>query len=154
MGRFLILYTSSTGNTEIMTKVMETYLQERKHEVVMKHFEYDRIDVEELLGYDVILVGTYTWDDGEIPYEVEDFYDELDDIDLSGVHCGVFGSGDTFYDEFCGAVDLMAERLMERGAVVMRERLKVDLEPDREDVKRCERFVANGCQVVKPSDAS
>ena len=34
-----------------------------------------------------------------------DFYEDLADLNLNGKIYGVVGSGDTFYDEFCKAVD-------------------------------------------------
>ena len=52
---------------------------------------------EDLLEYEGILIGTHTWDDGEIPDEFMVFYEELDQFDLSGKKAGVFGSGDSFY---------------------------------------------------------
>lgn len=140
MGQILMLYASTTGNTELMAEAIVAYLEDKKYEVVTKTFDFDPIDVEELLEYNAVLVGTHTWDDGELPYEVEDFYEELEEVDLTGKVCGVFGSADSFYDTYGGAVDLMGERLKKMGANMVPHRLKVDLEPNREDIVRCEKF--------------
>ncbi len=96
--------------------------------------------MEELAAYDGVLVGTYSWDDGELPYEAEDFYDELDDVDITGMVAGVFGSGDSFYDTFGGAANSMGDRFVEKQVKLVSERLIVDLEPDEDDRKRCEAF--------------
>jgi flavodoxin len=40
-------------------------------------------------------------------------------IDLSGKSAAAFGCGDSEYMYFCGAVDLLEERLEERGAKVL-----------------------------------
>ena len=40
-----------------------------------------------------------------LPDEIVDFYEDLASLDLTGKIYGVVGSGDTFYDEFCKAVD-------------------------------------------------
>lgn len=148
MSKILMLYASATGNTELMAEAIVAYLEDRNNEVVTKTFDFDSIDVEELFIYDAILVGTHTWDDGELPYEVEDFYEELDDVDITGKVFGVFGSADSFYDTYGGAVDLMADRLQNLGAKVVPQRLKVDLEPDREDVRRCEAFAEVVCELM------
>ncbi|MDY0393271.1 flavodoxin [Virgibacillus halophilus] len=140
MSKILTVYASSTGNTELMAEAMVAYLESKQHEVEVKTFDFDAIDVENLPDYDAILVGTHSWDDGELPYEVEDFYEELDDVDLNGKLFGVFGSADSFYETFGGAIDLMYDRLKNLGAVLVPERLKVDLEPDKEDIARCEDF--------------
>ncbi|MYL57371.1 flavodoxin [Virgibacillus halodenitrificans] len=140
MGNILILYASSTGNTELMADAIEKYLRKIDYQVINKTFDYDPIDVHDLLKYDGLLIGTYTWDDGELPYEVEDFFEELEGVDLTGKSVGVFGSGDSFYDTFGGAIDLLADRLQKCGADLLDERLKVDLTPKSEDIKRCELF--------------
>lgn len=140
MSRFLLLYASSTGNTELMAEAMKDYLQNHGHDVVVKTFDFDQIETEELLDYDAVFIGTYTWDDGDLPFEVEDFYDELDDVDLSGKLFGVFGSADSFYDTYGGAIDLMYERLERRGATLLSEKLKVDLTPNKKDIIQCEEF--------------
>ena len=147
MGKIFMLYASATGNTELMAEAMVAYFEAQNNEVVTKTFDFDPIDVEELLDYDAILVGTHTWDDGELPYEVEDFYEELDDVDITGKVFGVFGSADSFYDTYGGAVDLLGDRLGNLGAIVL-QRLKVDLEPDREDIRRCEAFAEVICEMV------
>ncbi|UJL46704.1 flavodoxin domain-containing protein [Virgibacillus sp. NKC19-16] len=140
MAKLLMLYASGTGNTELMAEAMVAYLENKNHAVVTKTFDFDPIDVAELLEYDAILIGTHTWDDGDLPYEVEDFYEELDDVAITGKLFGVFGSADSFYDTYGGAVDLMADRLSKAGAVLVPEQLKVDLEPDRVDIERCEQL--------------
>ncbi len=38
----------------------------------------DDMEAVELENYDGILFGTYTWGDGDLPYELEDFYDDMD----------------------------------------------------------------------------
>lgn len=140
MSKILTIYASSTGNTELMAEAMVAYLESKQHEVNVKTFDFDAIDVEELLAYDAVLVGTHSCDDGELPYEVEDFYEDLDDVDVKGRLFGVFGSADSFYETYGGAIDLMYDRLKNLGAILVPERLKVDLEPDSEDIARCEAF--------------
>ena len=74
--------------------------------------------------------------DGELPFEAEDFHEDLENIDLSGKKVAVFGSGDTAYELFCEAVTIFEERLVERGAELVQEGLKIELAPeDEEDVE-------------------
>ncbi|MFC3041546.1 flavodoxin [Virgibacillus xinjiangensis] len=140
MSRILMLYASNTGNTEQVMEIIKDFLQSKQYDIVVKSFEFDPIDEKEVLAYDAVLIGTYTWDDGELPYEVEDFYEDIEEVDINGVVMGVFGSADSFYDTYGGAVDLMADRLEALGAEVLSQRLKVDLEPDKEDEKSCRMF--------------
>ncbi|WP_430790831.1 flavodoxin [Virgibacillus flavescens] len=141
MSKILIAYASVTGNTEEIAVAIGEMLQKYNHEITIKTFDEDAIDVEEFDAYDAILIGTYSWDDGAMPYEVEDFYDELEDANLAGKLTGVFGSGDTFYATFGGAIDLLGNRFLELGADVMPDWIKVDLEPDKADFERCQKLV-------------
>ena len=144
----LILYASTSGNTELMADAIADHLNLQGHDVVIKSFDFDRIDVEDIPKYDAIFVGTHTWDDGELPYEVEDFYEEIEDVDITGKCFGVFGSADSFYDTYGLAVDLMADQLKNLGAVVFPERLKVDLTPNDADIIRCQQFAESVCDMV------
>lgn len=149
MSNILILYASTTGNTEMLADVMVDTFEANGYNVVMKTFDFDWIDAEELLDYDGVLVGTHTWDDGSLPYEVEDFYDDLEDVDLTNKACAVFGSADSFYPTYGGAVDLVADRLTELGADVYPERLKIDMYPDKKDIQACQTFAKNFETIIK-----
>lgn len=149
MCRVLVVYASQTGNTELMAEAMVDYLKAKSCDVIIKTFDFDWVEPEELLEYDGVLIGTHTWDDGEMPYEVEDFYEEVEEVDISGRLFGVFGSGDSFYDIFGGAIDLVANRLENLGADVLPERLKADLEPDKDDIERCRAFAKELCEKLK-----
>lgn len=138
MNKILMLYASQTGNTELMAEAITAFLENNNIEVTVKTFDFDPIDVEELTAYDAVLIGTHTWDDGDLPYEVEDFYEELEDVSIKNQLFAVFGSCDAFYDTYGGAIDLMGERLEELGAKVVPPWLKVDLEPNKEDIISCE----------------
>lgn len=148
MSNVLLLYASMTGNTEEIAGIVEKCLVEQGVVVTRRSFDADVIRAEELLSYDGILFGTYTYDDGDLPWEVEDFYEELLDIDLTGKIVAVFGSGDSFYPEFGKAVDTMAERFTEVGAGVVGERIKVELDPDAADAESCRKLVTAFCEVL------
>src|SRR5699024_8114700 len=122
------LYASTTGNTEMVMEIIAEYLEDHQYEVDIKSFDFDAIEVEDIPNYDAVLVGTHTWDDGELPYEVEDFYEELEDVDINGKLFGVFGSADSFYDTYGGAIDLLADRIKHLGGRLVPTRLKIDLE--------------------------
>lgn len=140
MGKILVAYASTTGNTELMAEAIADHLNDHQHEVVIKSFDFDPIYVDEIAEYDAVLIGTHTWDDGSLPYEVEDFYDDLEDVDITGKIIGVFGSADSFYDNYGGAIDLIADRVQQLGAKLLPLRLKVDLEPDAKDIEHCQEF--------------
>ena len=135
MIQVLILYASSTGNTEEIADLIEKYLDPTVCETTMENIEMGDMDPQHLLQYDGILFGTYTYDDGDLPFETDIFCDTLRTVDLTGKVVGVFGSGDTAYDEFCAAVDLMKAEFKNQNARVIQHSVKVDLSPDEEDLQ-------------------
>ncbi|MGI8315630.1 flavodoxin domain-containing protein [Halobacillus mangrovi] len=117
-------------------------MEERGHTIYME--ELDEIDPSYLLEYDGAIIGSYTWNDGDLPYEVEDFYDELEEEDLTGIPVCVFGSGDKAYPRFCEAVNTFEEALVNRGATLIQDGLKIELNPDGEDdLESCKLFAEN-----------
>ncbi|SFB12756.1 flavodoxin I [Lentibacillus halodurans] len=133
MANVLVLYASLTGSTEIMAESITEYLREKGHDVAHKSFDLDPIEVKRLEDFDVIMFGSYSWDD-DIPFEVEDFYEDMDDVDLTGKLVGVFGSCDAYYDIYGPAIDTLASRAAERKATVYEEKFKFELEPDDKDI--------------------
>jgi flavodoxin I len=120
----IIVYTSMTGTTEAMAEMIGKKLTESGENVVIK----DALEVlaTEILKYELILIGSYTWGDGDLPDEMVPFYEEVMEIDLTCKMAAVFGPGDSTYYHFAHSVDLWEEALKQQGAVILTEGLKVD----------------------------
>ncbi|MUT65981.1 flavodoxin [Paenibacillus sp. NEAU-GSW1] len=138
MPKILVLYTSLTGNTEEMAEYIAEGAQETGAEVVSK--EAFDASPGEMLAYDGIVIGAYTWGDGELPDEFLDFYEGMAGLDLSGRKAAAFGSGDTSYPIYCAAVDLIEQKLRELGAEIVAEGLKVEYSPSAEEKEACRAF--------------
>ena len=136
MTKALIIYTSLTGNTEEICDILSDALESHGVSVEMKNC--NQADAEEFQDADICLVGSYTYGDGEIPDEMLDLYEDLEDLDLSGKIYGVVGSGDTFYEHFCKAVEDFDERLAQTGAKRGGNSVKVNLNPDETAQKEIE----------------
>ncbi|WEV44809.1 flavodoxin [Streptococcaceae bacterium ESL0687] len=133
-----IVYASMTGNTEEIADIVCEALENKGIEVEMD--ECTSVDAEDLLDFDINIVATYTYGDGELPDEIVDFYDDLKDLDLTGKIYGVVGSGDTFYDEFCKSVDDFDSAFASTGATKGAENVKVDLAAEEDDIQALEKF--------------
>ncbi|SDD43571.1 flavodoxin I [Paenibacillus sp. UNCCL117] len=138
MSSVIIVFASMTGNTEEMAELIAEGVRSAGIEPVLK----SAMDTSaaELEKYDGVVLGAYTWGDGDLPDEMLDFYDEMDDIQLEGRKAAVFGSGDSSYRDFCGAVDTLAEKLKETGAELVLEAVKVELNPTSEEKEQCRRL--------------
>ena len=133
MTKVIIVYSSLTGNTEEMSELIESGVKTAGIEVVRKD-AYDA-KAAEVLQYDGIIIGAYTWGDGELPDEFLDFYEDLEELDLSGKKAAVFGSGDTSYAHYCGAVDIIEHKLRELGADIVHESLKFEYNASTEELQ-------------------
>jgi len=135
MAKAIIVYGSETGNTESVAEVIAAALEDANFRITLK--EVTQASVDELAGYDLILLGSSTWGDEEkeLQADMVDFYDDLEGADLSGKSAAAFGCGDSDYIHFCGAVDLLEERLEQIGATLLDEGLRIDGDPDDDDAQ-------------------
>ncbi|MEH6984608.1 flavodoxin [Priestia megaterium] len=152
MKEILLAYASMSGNTEAIADLIEEELV--KHGLHVKRAEVYDIDASDLISAESIIFGAYTWGDGELPDDFLDLYDEMDDIDLSQKQMAVFGSGDSSYDVFCGAVDLIEEKIKRRNGNIAVPGLKIELSPFGEDVEKCKVFAKGFAEVVAKSAPS
>ncbi|UOQ48523.1 flavodoxin domain-containing protein [Gracilibacillus caseinilyticus] len=131
-----IIYTSVTGNTSTLAEIIS-------EKMAARDIETDLIPVDEfrpalLHNYDIVTVGTYSWDNGDLPLEMEEVFEAFETEDLDRVITGVFGTGDSFYPYYCGAVDLFRDMLYVHTKLAVT--LKVELTPQDDDLHRCEKF--------------
>ncbi|MEM1109839.1 MAG: flavodoxin [Planctomycetota bacterium] len=110
-----LLYGTCTGKTEAAAELIRDEFGEDFFET---YDDIAQVGAEGLNGYDFILCGIPTWDVGEIQYDWQDVYDELDDIDLSGTKIAMFGMGDQggYPDTYQDAIGLVYLKMLEKGA--------------------------------------
>ena len=77
---------------------------------------------EDLLEFDSLVVGAPTWHTGadtdRSGTPLDDLYDEIDGLDLSGKKVAVFGLGDSqsYSDNFCDAIEEIHNHFQSAGA--------------------------------------
>lgn len=138
MSKVLLVYASMTGNTEEVTNLVEKGLLSAGVSVDKK--DVVDVDLGTIEEYDSIILGAYTWGEGALPDEFLDLYDDMETIDLSGKTFAVFGTGDTSYAIYCGAVDILEDLIKDRGGKLALEGLKVENYPEGEDADRSVKF--------------
>ncbi len=126
MARAILVYGSTTGNTETLAESVVEGLKKGGVNVTLKNVT--EADVDELTGYDLIVLGCSTWGEGELQDDFIEFYDRMEGVSLAGKKSAVFGPGDSemYPDSFCKAVDMLEEILAKCGARIILEGLKVD----------------------------
>ena len=132
MAHVMIVYASLTGNTRAGAEIVADSFKELGVDVdLIQSYDADPYDFEDA---DICIVGTYTYGtDADLPDEIVDFYEELEEIDLTGKISGVFGSGDTFYvGKYCLCVDDFEEQFEKTGATKGSEGVKYNLDPNQD----------------------
>jgi len=126
MNKPVIIYGSTTGNTETIAKWVKEALSLAGTEASL--FDAANIDPESAGAYDLIILGSSTWGQGEIQDDFLPFYEAMSKEYLKGKEVAVFGCGDSsmFPDNFCQAVDLIVDKLKDCEATVVGEPLKID----------------------------
>ena len=131
MPKALIIYGSTTGNTENTAHMIAKAMAE--HNIEARVMDVSAVEPGEFKnGYDIFLLGCSTWGDEDI--ELQDdfavFYENMDQLNLSNQKVAVFGCGDSSYTHFCGAVDMLEEKSESLGANLVVSGLKIDGDPD------------------------
>ena len=131
MADILIVYGSTTGNTEQAATIIDNCLQDAGYEAELKNVT--DVEAEGLCkGRDLVIFGCSTWGQDEIELQ-DDFislFDAFDKIGARGAKTAVFGCGEEGYPYFCGAVDAITDKLVELGADVVGGKLKINGDPD------------------------
>lgn len=130
MGQSLIVYGSTTGNTEFVAKYMADFLNRKGIESETR--DVARTTVSKLDSSDLVLLGCSSWgeEDVGLQEDFEPFYNQLESIDFTGRRFVLFGCGDSGYKHFCGAVDTIEKTLKMNGAQIVYPSLKIDGEPE------------------------
>jgi flavodoxin short chain len=135
MKKALIVFGSTTGNTEDMAGTIEQLMGESGWEAEKKNVV--DASLEDLTdGWDLVVLGcpAYGDDTVELQEDFEEFCEKWDGLKLDGAKFAVFAPGDSDYEHFCGSVDWLEDKIGELGGKVITEGLKVDGDPgDAED---------------------
>lgn len=108
-----IFYGSTTGTTEELAGKIAAVLGVAAADI----HNVGNTGADEVNRYDLLLLGTSTWGDGELQDDWYDFLDALKKQNLAGKKIGLFGCGDaeSYPDTFCDGVGLIYDALAGSG---------------------------------------
>ena len=103
-----IFYGSTTGTTESVAGRIADVLGISSADV----HDVSKLTAELVSGYEVLLLGTSTWGDGELQDDWYDGVKVLKGMDLSDKLVGLFGCGDSesYPDTFCDGMGILLWR--------------------------------------------
>lgn len=126
MPRIGIFYGSNTGNTRRVAKMIKKRFDD---DIMAAPMNINKATQADLEGYSLLILGTPTLGDGQLPGKAADCDDEsweeaiarLDGIDLSGKTIALFGLGDQvgYPNEFLDGLGELHDFVVERGARVV-----------------------------------
>lgn len=127
MSNILIVYGSSTGNTENIAETIGKLLEDKGQKVTVRNAA--EVTAEGLAeGFDAVLFGSSVWGVDEVEFQ-DDFaplVDEFGSMGLKDCKVAAFASGDSMYENFCGAVDVIEAKAKEAGATIIADGLRVE----------------------------
>jgi flavodoxin I len=135
--KLAIVYSSKTGNTEEVVHLIQQLFLMNQLEVTL--FRVEEFPIDDLPNYHAVVIGTYTWGNGDIPQEMLELYSAFETQDVKRVLTGVIGTGDSGYPIFCGAVDKFKDMLYVQTNLIVT--LKIEVSLQMKDIDRCGRFV-------------
>lgn len=105
MSKIAVFYGSTTGTCETIAGTLAGKLG------TSDVFSAADLDDAKIVEYDVLVLGTSTWGDGELQDDWYDAVEVLKNADLSGKKIALFGCGDSasYPDTFCGAMGVIYE---------------------------------------------
>ncbi len=130
MSKALIVYGSTTGNTEIVAEQIVEILKDKGVEVTLKNV-VDATVAELGKEYDLTVLGSSTWGEEDIEFQEDfaQFFEDMDKAELKDKKVAIFGCGDSSYEHFCGAVDELEGKMESLGAKVVGDSLRIDGDP-------------------------
>ena len=137
-----LVYASLTGNTEMLSDLIIEKFEAEKGIEIEKLFIEDMVDFDFLDDADAFIIATYTYGEGDLPEEMEEFFEALGEKNFSGKTYGVIGTGDTVYEQFCVCVDQFNDQIAKTGAINPTQNLKIEIEADTdEDIENIDKFI-------------
>lgn len=122
--KVIIVYASRTGKCQQMAETISETI--RGEGVDVDLYPASMVEASYLLDYDLILLGSSTYGEGELLDEMQPLHNDMQSVDLTGKKAAAFGCGSKRYPLFCNGVDLLESRLIDCGASIVADSYKID----------------------------
>ncbi|TOY86033.1 flavodoxin [Levilactobacillus brevis] len=132
-----IIYASQSGRNQAIAGHLQAQLASKVQTVVT---EISQADAFALSENDAVIVVTYTYHDGDLPDEAQDFFEDLKEVDLGRTKFAVLGSSSKTHIHFGRAVDYLTMQLNSSNGEQVADSVKIDQDPDDADWQRVDQL--------------
>lgn len=132
-----IIYASQSGRNQAIARYLQAQLASKVQTVVT---EISQADAFALSENDAVIVVTYTYHDGDLPDEAQDFFEDLKEVDLARTKFAVLGSSSKKHIHFGRAVDYLTMQLNSSNGEQVADSVKIDQDPDDADWQRVDQL--------------
>jgi len=132
-----IIFASLSGRNQAIAGHLQAQLASRAQTVVT---EISQADAFELPQADAVIVVSYTYHDGDLPDEAQDFFEDLKEVDLGRTKFAVLGSSSKKHVHFGRAVDYLTMQLNSSNGDQVADSVKIDQDPDDGDWARVDQL--------------
>jgi len=120
----LLVYATNSGSTLEVTNTIVNEFTQKGKEISQK--DANETEPDEFNNYDLIVLGSPTYDEGNIHDSFVRLIEKVGDKTFSGKKFAVFGLGDSSYQHFCGSADHLVEFVKKVGGTQVGDTLKID----------------------------
>ncbi len=131
MSNILIFYGTTTGNTEVVAQKIADELNAADKSAELKN--ETEITPKIVNSYDTLIIGSSTWDDGQLQSDMAEFIEKMaaENPSLTDKKVAIFALGDASYPEFCASAELLEQAF--KNTNIIKPILKMDGFPDMEE---------------------
>lgn len=120
----LLIFATSTGSTIDVTHCIASEFSQKDKEITV--INALNVKPEEINDYDLIILGSSTWGEGELPEAFTRLVEKLSSHKFTDKKFAVFGLGDATYTYFCGAADHLENFVKQVEGKLIVPTLKID----------------------------
>jgi flavodoxin I len=113
MANIGLFYGTQTGKTADIAEQIRDALGANRVDI----YDMAQVEVSDFDGYTQLIIGSPTWNIGELQSDWDAFFPELDSMDFNGKTIAYFGTGDQigYSDNFMDAIGILESKITDRG---------------------------------------
>lgn len=117
MTKIGLFYGSSTDNTSMVADMIKEKFDAIAPNLI-EIFDIGDVEIFDLMRYERLIVGSSTWNIGDLQDDWDIAYEDMDDLDFTDAKVAMFGVGDqySYADNYCDAIGILGLKFRELGA--------------------------------------